>query len=246
MASNSIHYDEYEQQEGEYDGEGGMSYAQYQQLLQQEALLMAAMSNQNTYGNGQFVWMPYGGLGGGEVVRFDTMTEEELRAWVVQENGGQKLQQYAGEIICRVAAEARFSAACVAWLLDEGFGDANGRWRTQRPLHLASSREKVSILIAHGADPTLRDSKGEFPLMVQGRAGKADCVGRLLEDACVRKDIDEMDVHENEGIPALGIACFEGQPPDVRTVELMLAAGACPNISFHSGWQYYGTPLEHF
>ncbi len=110
---------------------------------------------------------------------FYRSTEAGLRQWVEANPGRVNDSDSQGRTPLLIAVASLQSLPLVFWLLDEKGAD-------------------------RGADPTLRDCKGETPLITQAYYERAGKVAHLLQDPRVRATID---VQDRDGRTALYQAC---------------------------------------
>lgn len=112
------------------------------------------------------------------------------------------------------------------------------------PLHIASSAEMVRALLAHGANPALKDFYGCNALMQQVSDGELDNVAAILEHPLGRAIVNVQNPGGPqgwEGFTALHHACEPDFPeqPQEEMIGLLLEAGADPLIVDKQGY----TPL---
>lgn len=94
----------------------------------------------------------------------------------------------------------------INWLDDNqnGFGTT--------PLYGAATHGNVLVLerlLAHGADPDLAGARGDRPIMMALRHGLA-FADRLIDAGA---DLNVF-LHEDDGTPSMGLACFAGHEPE--------------------------------
>ncbi len=124
-------------------------------------------------------------------MRFEVMTEAELRQWVEANPGGLNHWDEQGCTPLHAAAYKKKRLELVHWLLDEKGADVNattsGGWTA---LHDAASLDILNALLNRGADPTPQDKYGWSPLLWWVYHGSVDVVARLLQDPGVRTTIN--------------------------------------------------------
>jgi ankyrin repeat protein len=106
----------------------------------------------------------------------------------------------------------------LAWSINSKGADVNCRDRNQfTPLHAARSPAAIGALMDRGADPLLCCRYPKTPLVYHAYDGKAECVGRLLEDPRVKATIDFRALqrryvgrYQFVGLTALHHACIRG------------------------------------
>ena len=101
--------------------------------------------------------------------------------------------------------------------------------REWTPLMVAAfhGREAAAkLLIENGANPRARDARGYTPLHWAALKGYGHVVALLVRKA-------DCDVQSKAGITPLLQAAAQGY---VEVVQLLLSAGADPNIATHDGW----------
>jgi ankyrin repeat protein len=116
----------------------------------------------------------------------------------------------------------------VAQLLEQG-ADPNARNRFgSTALHLAARHGHlpvIELLLAHGAAASRRDNHGNTPAVLATWGVHREVLQRLFEQAADLPDL------EKEVCLAWAIILA-----DVPTVELLLRAGADPEVRGHRGW----------
>ena len=142
------------------------------------------------------------------------------------------------------------SSSLVHHLVDTAGADVNGRTRNgSAPVHHAMHADVLGFLIESGAEPVVWNDKGWTPLMHQVRAGRAECVARLLEDPRVRASIDTVARGDDfNGFSALHLACcFNNVTPTAKLaiVRHLLEAGADPTLPNGDGHNSLQILCEH-
>ncbi len=85
------------------------------------------------------------------------------------------------------------------------------------PLHVASSKEVVKVLIAHNAQPFLKDKAGLTPFDTAAKGGNRELVKAFLAGCIALRSADE------EGVTALHRVAQCGTTPEV--IKILLAQG---------------------
>ncbi len=85
------------------------------------------------------------------------------------------------------------------------------------PLHVASSKEVVQVLLAHNAQPLLKDKAGLTPFDVAAKAGNRELVKAFLAGCIALRSADE------GGVTALHRVAQCGTTPEV--IKILLAQG---------------------
>jgi len=131
------------------------------------------------------------------------------------------------------------SSSLVRTLVEEAGADVNGRTSNGSvPIHHAMHADVLGFLIESGAEPVVWNDKGWTPLMHQVRAGRPECVARLLKDPRVRASIDTVARGDDfRGFSALHFACFNNVTPTAKLAILrhLLLAGADPTLPNEDG-----------
>ena len=180
------------------------------------------------------------------------MSEAELRQWI--ENNPEHVNMVDGLGKSPLHAIAFKVSSGILDLLARSIyrkgADVNCRSsRGKTPLHEAQSVAVISALIDRSADLFLSCERSRTVLMHHANDGKAECVGRLVEDprinarALCREPDAEGRIHQ-VGITAPHHACVRGPKDrhrffnrapldDARVIQHLLKAGANPYITLH-------------
>ena len=164
---------------------------------------------------------------------YEDMSEARLREWVEAHPGRINNTDGIGDTPLVVAATTA-NLLLAVWLLDEKGADVNATTSDgEAPLHRAPTPDIVSVLLDHGADPTLLNCIGWTPLMQRVKSYAIDTVACLLQYPSVRATVN---VQDHKGDTALHYACrcvrIQHAAPIAR---LLLQANADPNVTNNEG-----------
>lgn len=167
-------------------------------------------------------------------MNFLTLGETQFTSWVVTNPGQSEARDSRGNTPLWAAAR-RGSYDLVSYLLVSRGVDANGRTSNgSTAIHHAIDADVLGFLMDRGAEPVVRNDKGWTPLMHHVRAGRPECVARLLDDPRVRASIDAVvEGDDFHGFSALHLACcFNNITPTAKLAILrhLLVAGADPTL----------------
>jgi ankyrin repeat protein len=113
---------------------------------------------------------------------------------------------------------------CVLQILDSSLDLINDEKLT--PLHLAvrdNSVEIIEMLLAFGANTTIKDIRGNTGLHMATATRSSECLKILAENSSK----DDLNVHNNFGITPLHIAMMND---DTACMDILLRYGANPKI----------------
>lgn len=184
-----------------------------------------------------------------EDMNFLTLRVAQLTTWIVRNPRQSEARDSRGNTLLWAAAR-RGSYDLVSYLLVSRGVDVDGRTiNGSTAIHHVIDAEVLGLLMDRGAEPVVRNDKGWTPLMHHVRAGRPECVARLLEDPRVRASIDNVAEGDDfDGFSALHLACcFNNITPTAKLAILrhLLVAGADPTLPNVYGHDSLQILLEH-
>lgn len=172
-------------------------------------------------------------------LNFFTLDPLALTWWLARNPGHEEDRDSHGYTALWAAAR-RGDAHLVSLLVDTHHLNVNGRTSNDSvAIHHAIDAYVLGFLIDRGAEPVVWNDKGWTPLMHQVRAGRSECVARLLKDPRVRASIDTVARGDDfRGFTALHLACCNNNvTPTAKRAILrhVLLAGADPTLPNEDG-----------
>lgn len=172
-------------------------------------------------------------------MNFVLLKTSALTKWVVSNPGHTEDRDSRGNTPLWAAAR-RGSCALVSHLVNSRGADVNGRTSNgSGAIHHASSADVLGLLLDGGAQPVIWNDKGWTPLMHHVRAGRSECVARLLKDSRVRGSMNSVaQGGEFDGFSGLHLACCSNNiTPKAKLAILrsLLTVGANPTLPNRDG-----------
>jgi ankyrin repeat protein len=170
---------------------------------------------------------------------FSTVTHNDVELFLYLVERGADLNISTRNKTTLLHEAAFHSPAILEYLINKGV-DVNAKdVHGSTPLHNAMSKKAVELLLAAGADPTVRDNEGLTTLMVMLLGAELGAVELLLQTEVEKTTIDL----ENETL--LHHAAIYRRED---LIPLLLAAGVDPNVKDNCGHTYefylHNSPLN--